>query len=64
MTYIDHTESRIVTPGAGRVSVVVHSWDAFTSARLEWLYGECRRQTPQAQADLASWNKLGRREAA
>ncbi len=39
---------------------VTHSWDYFTRDRLEWLYGPGRAQTPEAKADLESWNNLGR----
>lgn len=35
------------------------SWSAYTTARLNWLYGPGRAETPQARADLAAWNALG-----
>lgn len=43
---------------------------ALTKARLEWLYGHARAESiargtdPATQADIASWNALGRRSAA
>lgn len=56
-TYIDNSPNpERLDPG--------HDWSAFTRARLEWLYGPGRAQTPQAIADVERWNALGRKDAA
>lgn len=51
-------------PGHGAQPIDVHSWADFTAQRLAWLYGEGRSETPEARADTARWQNLGRRAAA
>lgn len=43
-----------------------HCWPQFTNDRLLWLYGEegCADRDEAADADVAAWNRLGRRRAA
>lgn len=63
MTYID-TKG---VPSAQNPSIWLaepHSWADFTAARLEWLYGPGRADTPPARADVENWNRLGRKVAA
>lgn len=43
---------------------ISHSWSEFTQARLDWLYGPGRSETPESKADIAAWRQLGRRAAA
>lgn len=57
MTYLDH----YAPPREGQWGWrIAHSWADFTAKRLDWNYGEGRAETPQARADLGSWNRLGR----
>jgi len=62
-SYINHRHMVPLAKG-GCCEYESHSWEDFTAARLEWLYGEGREKTPQARADLAAWNALGQRVAA
>lgn len=43
-----------------------HCWHEQAEARLLWLYGEegCADRDDAADADVAAWNRLGRRRAA
>lgn len=70
-SYIDHREVRSVLYDIGDdkkasvlEAVTIHSWSTFTADRSEWLYGPGRSETPQARADLDSWNRLGLKVAA
>lgn len=62
-SYIDHYKPRGGHPRHDGAHIV-HSWADFTAARLEWLYGPGRADTPQARADVENWNRLGRKVAA
>ncbi|MFN3582921.1 hypothetical protein [Phenylobacterium sp.] len=72
-SYIDHYEGRIETvpiPGGAvahrTTGVLIHSWDAFTDARLAWLYGPAHdvERAAASIADLEAWNRLGTRRVA
>lgn len=60
-SYIDHKS---------HAGVVTLEWRRVADQRLEWLYGFERAwairsgRDPATNADIATWNALGRREAA
>lgn len=64
-SYIDHYRKSGGLPNRDG-SHIIHSWDAFTKARLEWLYGPDQQaaRAVQTQSDLSAWRNLGRRAAA
>ena len=64
MTYLDHKNFGDLDHGLG--GQTIHSWGAFTEARLAWLYGPLHRSERAAmtQADIAAWRRLGKRPAA
>lgn len=60
MTYID--SAPLTGALHGGEDDAGHSWADFTRARMDWLYGAGRAASPQAQADVAAWNRLGDRQ--
>jgi len=72
-SYIDHFEAvvaKVDTVDGGTAcrteGRLVHSWAAFTDARLAWLYGpdHAAERALDTALDLAAWNRLGAGRAA
>jgi hypothetical protein len=67
VTYLDHYRPPV--EGEQRWQLEL-SWREHTRARLDWLYGYDRARQidagldPATQADIAAWNRLGKRSAA
>lgn len=61
-SYLDH--ATVENNGAFYEREVTHSWGEYTRDRLTWLYGPGRRNSPEALADVAAWNRLGSGRAA
>lgn len=59
-SYID--SEAIVSPGGSEHLQAGHSWQAFTDARMAWLYGpdHASERAAKTRADIEAWNRLGR----
>ncbi len=74
MTYIDSKPVAVlaIMAGNGRREIIRdpgHSWADFTAKRIWWIYPDradaiLAGNDSATQADLAAWNRLGRRAAA
>lgn len=72
-SYIDHYRAVVVsvdTVDGGKAcrteGRLVLSWQAFTDARLAWLYGpdHASARALTTAVDVSAWNRLGSRRAA